>query len=675
MRTLRTIALLLAACSGPSKPTTTQPAPPPDNSQPTSPVDEPAAKPPATPAPPPEANANPDTPAGASAARDAELAARAAGYIDAFSNSEPVLTRDGKRVVFVSNRDGLPQFYVSEVGKPQAAPTRLLTTTERVTDAHPTKDGKAILFRSDTGANELWSIFRVGLDGKDLVELTPGERLNRDVFVVPDGAPDKMFFSARKMSESRSTMYVASSVKAEPAKAIYSDDKPAFLADATPDGKTVLVLQYPSRAENFLIQVDAATGKAQPLYPPEGQKLSIFGAAYSPDGKQLYVGTDLGAEQAVILALDAKTGKELARHAIAPATAQINGISVAKRGGAVAVSLLIGNHAEIRLLDGKKLTPGAKVELPPGQGLAGAFSEDGARLPVQWSTPRVPGEIYAVDARTGKAAQLRQEERPSLKGMPVIETAMVDIPAAGGGKIPTHYYLPSGEQAKPHPVLVVYHGGPAGTSVIRWSALNAYMLSLGYAVVEPNVRGSGGYGRAFEAADNGRARLDAFKDIETSARWVAKQPWADKDRLVVFGGSYGGYTTLVALSRWPDIWRAGVDLFGVVNLKTFMATTSGVIRQIFLLEFGDPDKDAAFLASISPSTDVGKIVDPTFVYAGANDPRVPRPESDQVVKALRQRGIPTEYMVADNEGHSLARRETQLAFFARCARFLETHLR
>jgi len=189
------------------------------------------------------------------------------------------------------------------------------------------------------------------------------------------------------------------------------------------------------------------------------------------------------------------------------------------------------------------------------------------------------------------------------------------------------------------------------------------------------VRGSSGYGRAFEAADNGEKRLDAFKDIETSGRWVAKQPWADKDRLVVFGGSYGGYTTLIALSRWPDIWRAGVDLFGVVNLKTFMATTSGLIRHIFLLEFGDPDKDAAFLASISPSTDVDKIVDPTFVYAGANDPRVPRSESDMITKALRQRKIPSEYMVAENEGHSLARRENQLAFSARCARFLETHLK
>jgi len=672
MRNLGTILLLLAACSksGPSH-TVPAPAAAPEADR-AAPAE--AAAPEAK-SPMPEANATPDVPAAADAKRDAELAARAAGFIDAFTNSEPALSRDGKRLVFVSSRDGIPQLYVADAGKPQAAATRLLSTTQRMTQPIVTKDGKAVLFRSDTGADENWSIFRVGLDGKDLIELTPGEQLNRDPFQIPDGAPDKMFFSARKMSESRSTIYVGSTAKAEPARAIYTEDQPAFLSDVAADGKTALVLRYPSRSENYLLRLDVASGKAEPLFPAQGQKLSIFNAAFSPDGKLAYVGTDLGAEQAVILALDAKTGKELARHAIAPASAQLSGLAVARRGGLLAVTLVVGNHSEIRLLDGKKLAPAAKVEMPLGQGFANDFSDDGGRVLAQWSTPSAPAEVYAIDARTGKAAPLRQEERPTLKGMPAIAVSSVDIPAFDGGKIPANVYLPAGDPGKPRPVLVVYHGGPAGVSMIRWNAGTSFFLSLGYAVVEPNVRGSSGYGRAYEAADNGPGRLDAFKDIETSARWVAKQPWADKDRLVVYGGSYGGYTTLVALSRWPDIWRAGVNLFGVVNLKTFMAATSGVIRQIFLLEFGDPDKDAAFLASISPLSDVGKIVDPTFVYAGANDPRVPRSESDLIVKALRQRRIPAEYMVADNEGHSLSRKANQLAFYARCARFLEQHLR
>jgi dipeptidyl aminopeptidase/acylaminoacyl peptidase len=221
------------------------------------------------------------------------------------------------------------------------------------------------------------------------------------------------------------------------------------------------------------------------------------------------------------------------------------------------------------------------------------------------------------------------------------------------------------------PVIVSYHGGPAGSSRIRWSATTAFFVAQGYAWVEPNVRGSGGFGRAFEEGDNGPRRLEAFKDIEQTGRWAASQPWADPKRVVVFGGSYGGYTVLIGLTRMPDLWSAGVDLFGVANMKTFMATTSGLIREIFLVEFGDPEKDAAFFETISPLRDVQRIAAPLFVYAGANDPRVPRTESDLIVHALRQRKVPVEYMVADNEGHSLARKENVVQFLARSARFLE----
>jgi dipeptidyl aminopeptidase/acylaminoacyl peptidase len=248
--------------------------------------------------------------------------------------------------------------------------------------------------------------------------------------------------------------------------------------------------------------------------------------------------------------------------------------------------------------------------------------------------------------------------------------SITEIKAHDGLKLPINVFLPKNRSGK-LPVIVSYHGGPAGSSQIRWSAIAAFFLSQGYAWVEPNVRGSGGFGRAFEEADNGPKRLEAFQDIERTGRWAASQPWADSSRVVVFGGSYGGYTVLVALTRMPQLWRAGVDLFGVANLKTFMATTAGYIRELFLLEFGDPEKDGAFLDSISPLKDADKIVAPLFVYAGANDPRVPRSESDLIVRALRERKVPIEYMVADNEGHSLARNGNLIEFLARSGQFLE----
>jgi len=675
MRNPLIIAVALAACGKPSKTPTPKPVePPPETARSAEPAK--AAPPAAAPA---AVDATPDVPSGADAARDAELAKAATGVIDAFINSEPVFTRDGKHVVFVSNRDGLPQLYLGDVAKPDAPATRLVTSTERMTGAVPTPDGKALVFRSDHGADENWTVFRVGLDGSALVELTPKAKRQRDGVFIADGKPDTMFYSGRALSEAGTSVFAAPATAPGEEKVVFHDDKPGFLVDVSHDGKWGLFERVPSASENYLVAVDLATGATKPIYPKDGPKdgkVTISSATFTADGKRVIVGTDGGAEQALVLAIDVATGKESARYVEAkPATATIAEVATPKKGNVVAVVLNAGNHGDLRLLDAATLKPKSEVSLPLGSGAGGAFSDDGARFTLSWSTPSVPGDIYAVEAATGKWSALRKDSRPGLDSMPAIEASIAEVEAFDHAKIPVNVYLPAGAKDKKLPVIVSYHGGPAGSSAIRWAALARFFVAQGYAWIEPNVRGSSGFGRAYEAADNGPKRLDAFKDIETTGRWAASQPWADKDRVVVFGGSYGGYTVLVALTRMPEIWRAGVDLFGVANLKTFMATTSGLIRELFLVEFGDPDKDAAFLDSISPLRDADKIARPLFVYAGANDPRVPRTESDLIVKALRSRKVPVEYMVRPNEGHSLAHRESQVEFFSRSARFLEAHLK
>lgn len=668
MRNAYLFAIVVVACgkSSPSAPPVAE-----------KPVTPPPAAPPAQPAKPaaPVADATPDVPSGADAARDAELAKAATTVIDAFTNNEPQLTRDGKRVVFGSNRDGLPQLYVADADKPEGPATRLVPSSERMTAATTTADGKAIVFSSDKGADENWSYFRVNLDGSALVELTPGAKWNRDPAILVDGKPDTIFYSARPKSSVATGVYATSATAPGEEKQVYRDDKPGRLLDVTQDGKWGLYQRYPSRSENYLVAIDLATGAAKPVYPKEG-KVTISSAAFSADGKRAIIGTDGGAEQALVLSVDVATGKETARYVeTKPATAGIARVVVAKKANTVAVMVDEGNHTEVRLLDAATLKPKATVSLPLGSGAGGDFTEDGKRFTLTWSTPAVPTDVFAVDVATGKLSPLRKEARPQLDSLPPVEATIAEVEAFDHQKIPVNVYLPAGAKGTKLPVIVNYHGGPSGSSSIRWAAQTRFFLGQGYAWVEPNVRGSTGFGRAYEAGDNGPKRLDAFKDIETTGKWAASQPWADKDRVVVYGGSYGGYTVLVALTRSPEIWRAGVDLFGVVNLKTFMATTTGFIREIFLVEFGDPAKDAAFLESISPLHDVAKIVDPLFVYAGANDPRVPRTEDDQVVAALRGRKVPVEYMVAPNEGHSLARRANQIEFYSRAARFLETHLK
>jgi dipeptidyl aminopeptidase/acylaminoacyl peptidase len=667
MRLRPFLVLFLAACGSSSK-TGPEPVSPPP----------PAAEPAPAPAPAKsaktQATSEADVPTGAAAARDAELAKSAAGLLDAFMNTGPVLSRDGKKVIFNSNRDGLPQLYVADAAKPDGPATRLVATRERMFDPKPTKDGKSIVFKSDKGADENWEFFRVDLDGKNLVQLTSGDPLNRDGAIIPDGKPETLFYSARKMSESATTLYVQPLQPGVTPKKAFTESGFGFLTDVSTDGKSGAWVRLPARTRGTVLLVDIESGKEKVVYPTSGE-VGIQDAAFSPDGKRLYVATDGGGDQALILAFDTKTLKEVGRYAEAkPATASVTHLVASKKGNVLGVNLLAGNRSEVRLLDGTSLKSKVDVKLPLGFGSIIEFSEDGKRLTLDRSTPDAPTEVHVIEVATGAVSPLRKEPRPSVQELATVETQLVEIPAHDGLKIPMNVYLPSGAAGKKLPTIVNYHGGPAGASVVRWDPIARFFLGLGYAWVEPNVRGSGGFGRAFEMADNGAKRAEAFKDIEATARWVGAQPWADKNKLIVYGGSYGGYTTLIALTRQADLWRAGVDLFGVANLPTFLKTTSGAIRELFKTEFGDLEKDAALLEEQSPLRQVDKIVDPLFVYAGANDPRVPKSESDLIVKALRERNVPVEYMVANDEGHSLARRENRIALASRVARFLETEL-
>jgi hypothetical protein len=297
--------LFLAACGSPGKagpepvapaPTAAQPAPAPSPS--------PSAK--------GEANSEPDVPTGAAAVRDAELAKLAAGWIDAFTNTHPVLSRDGKKIIFLSHRDGLAQVYVGDAAKPDAQAMRLVTTQERMVEPITTKDGKSIIFLSDKGRDENFDFFRVDLDGKNLVQLTSGEPLNRYGAFLPDGKADTLFFAARKTSDSTSSIYVQPLKAAAAAKRVYTDSGLGFLMDVSVDGKWAAWLRVPSRAKSTGVLVDIGSGKEKVLYPSSGD-VAVHHIAFSRDGKLVYVATDGGADQALVIAFETKTLKEVGR--------------------------------------------------------------------------------------------------------------------------------------------------------------------------------------------------------------------------------------------------------------------------------------------------------------------------------------------------------------------------
>jgi dipeptidyl aminopeptidase/acylaminoacyl peptidase len=668
-------ALACASTGGSPPPSAPPPSPPPA----ASPVPRAETPPPAATAPGTAGataeRAEPTTRTEAQLAKDATLAVEAAAVYDAFSNRiggfAGQLTPDGRRLLFGSTRDGSPQLYLGEVARPSAPPVAVTRGPERVEWAALTRDGGAVLFTRDRGADENSRIYRVSLDGSGLTELTPEEGVRHDPPVLPLRRPDLMVYSKRKVTSPASTI-VAQAVSGGAARTVYEDPAPVWPIDATPEGDRVLALRLVSPAESVLLELDLRGG-ARRVHPPEGKKELVAAAAYSADGERIFLATDGGGEVSALLALD-RSGKTLARWQPDPSTAMIDQLVVSPRGDLVAVRIDAGNRTDLRLLDAKTLRERTRPNVPLGTALIGEFTPDGERLTASLSLPDRPGDPFAVDLATGRLTPLREDARPGLAGLARVETSLATLPAFDGKVIPTNVYLPADRGGRRLPVVVHFHGGPSGSSRFGWNPWARFYAGRGYAWVEPNVRGSTGFGRAYELADNREKRGDVLRDMESVNAWVRAQPWADPDRVVIFGGSYGGWVVLMGLTRQQALWSAGVDLVGVADLRTLLRSTDQAIRAVFVDEFGDLEEDEALLAAYSPLPYAAAIERPLFVYQGANDPRVPRAESDAIVNALRRRGVPVEYMIAPDEGHSLDRRENVVEFLSRTARFLEEQL-
>lgn len=601
-------------------------------------------------------------------AQDAKLAPKASALVDAYFNAGGRLSKDKKKLFFRSNRDGNWQGYVADATKPTAAPKKLTTGAERVTSLQLTSDQKWLISTSDEGADENFRIFRMAPDGQNATSLTPGAVLHRDVPVLPRLRPTTLVYSASDKKDPKGFVYTLEMGGEE--RRVYTDEMPISIEDVSPDGTRALFLRFVSLSEQILFWLDLDTGKAARVYPPDGRTARITAAAYSADAKGAFVATDDGQEAAYVVDINpvSRTISGRYKEEQAP-TAQVIGLSVSHKGDLVAMTVDAGDRTEVRLLDPATMKAKSTVKAAPGTHYAGAWADDGSAFVMSTGTPNAPSDLALVDA-SGAVKPLRSEARPGLAKLPGLDVSSVRADTFDALKIPLNVYLPKPRPAGKLPTLVVVHGGPAASARLGWNPFARFFASQGWATVEPNIRGSSGFGRAYEMADDREKRGDAIKDLEAVNKWVKAQTWCDPNRVVVFGGSYGGYMTLMALTRQPNLWRAGIDLVGIANLRTFLKSTAQQIRAVFVHEFGDLENDLPLLNQFSPHRSFDKIKAPLFVYQGANDPRVPRPESDLIVKTLREKKVPVEYMLAPNEGHSLDRRENKVEFLTRAARFL-----
>jgi dienelactone hydrolase len=312
---------------------------------------------------------------------------------------------------------------------------------------------------------------------------------------------------------------------------------------------------------------------------------------------------------------------------------------------------------------------GAEVALP-GRGVVESpvFSADGSKLAFAFSSPTQPKDVWLWD---GELRRLTETAAPPG----LLEPELHRFASFDGESVPVFLFTPAGAGAGPFPVVVMVHGGPEAQWVPEWHVnyvpLAQFLVSRGYAVAVPNVRGSTGYGKRYEHLDDVRLRLDSVRDLASLHAWLAARPEIDASRAVVYGRSYGGYMVLAALAFQPELWAAGIESVGISSFVTFLENTSAYRRAAREREYGSLERDRDFLVEASPITHVDAMRAPLFIQHGANDPRVPLSESEETARVLQAKGIRCELVVYPDEGHSIAKLSNRIDSFTRAVAFLE----
>ncbi|MGH8103666.1 MAG: S9 family peptidase, partial [bacterium] len=330
-------------------------------------------------------------------------------------------------------------------------------------------------------------------------------------------------------------------------------------------------------------------------------------------------------------------------------------------------------HLENLVTHTELLTPPI---LPEGVIYSLAFSRDGKELAFVVNAPTFNGDIWMYDIEDQSYWQVTHSSRGGVPQGTFVKPQLVRYKSFDGRQIPAYLYTPNmAGRTQGLPVIFSLHGGPEGQERPYFDGVYQYFLNHGYAIFAPNIRGSTGYGKEYTHADDIEKRWDALKDIAAGVDYLKQSGYANPKKIVVMGGSYGGFASLASVTFYPDLWAAGIDLFGIANFKTFLQNTGAWRRKFREAEYGYLDKNAEFLAKISPVNSIQNVKVPMFIWQGANDPRVPKGESDQMVDGLKARGIPVEYMVADDEGHGISKLANRIKTYRAIVAFLDQYLK
>lgn len=584
--------------------------------------------------------------------------------------SQPELSPDGRWVTYLTTTTGQPQLWRAEVA---GGATRQLTFLESsVTFQSWSPAGDWIAYGTDRDGNEREGFYLVSPDGFEEREvLPPSEHFRVWGGWSPDGR--RIAYASTERNGEDFDIYtveVASDGRAGPPRRVHEGSGGLYATGWSRDGRWLVLSQARGEADNDLSLLDWATGTVRPVFRPADAS-TYRGVQWSRDGQGFYLATNQDRDWAG-LAFQRLDRDEL--QWIERPDAEVEEVALSEDGRYLAWTVQRDGYSAVRVRDLERDEDLEVSPLPRGTyGLRWARRR--GVLLVQVTGPRVPGDVWVWEPR-GAARRVTHSDTAGLRVETFVEPESIRFSSFDGETVFGLLYRPAGAGGGRSPVLIHLHGGPTAQSRPEFDPVLQYLLTRGMAILDLNYRGSTGYGKRYTRLDDRRLRLDGVRDIGAAVDWLRTRSDLDAARVAVMGGSYGGYLTCAALTEFPDRFRAGVNLVGVVNWIRALEEASPQLKASDVIEYGDIDdpEDRRFFESISPIRKVDRVAAPMLVVHGANDPRVPVGEADEWVAAIRARGGEVRYLRFPDEGHGIRRLSNKIIAYRRIAAFLQERL-
>jgi dipeptidyl aminopeptidase/acylaminoacyl peptidase len=599
---------------------------------------------------------------------------------DFFKNPERAyfrLSPDGKHIGFMQPYESRMNIFVQpfdKVGTNEGI-KRVTAETARDIPNFFFKGPNHVLYTKDFGGDENFHVVTANIQTGEIKDLTPHEGTRAMILdALPDD--DNHILVMHNKRDKRIFDVYRVNVKSGEEKLVAQNPGNITGWNTDHDGR-VRAANVTDGVTNTLLYREKETDEFKPLLTTNFREgVSVVG--WTADNKQMYVSSNRGRDKSALFEFDPKTAKEgklIYEHPIA----DVQSLTWSRARKVITNTVVEVDKAVPVFFDkeAERIYNAIKVQLPNYQIGVQSTTKDEQRMIVAASNDRTPGTRYVYDVKTNKLAKLG-DINSAIAASDMAEMKPVSYTSRDGLTIRGYLTLPKGVAAKNLQVVVNPHGGPWARDSWGYSPEVQFLANRGFAVFQMNFRGSTGFGRKFWEASFKQWGLTMQDDITDGVQWLIKEGIADPKRIAIYGGSYGGYATLSGITKTPDLYAAAVSYVGISNMFTFLNTIPPYWKpfaEMMKEMVGDQEKDKAQFTATSPALNADKIKTPLFVAQGAKDPRVVKAESDQMVEALRKRGVKVDYMVKENEGHGFANQENRFEFYEAMEKFLSKHLK